>query len=133
MWVRRLRKEMLPSETEARKLGYSQGVKAGNIIFLSGHVALDSKGEVVGRNDFPKQVHCVFNNLQTTLRLERANLSDIVKITVYLTDIRNLQEYRKIRAEYFKDWFPASTLVQVGSLIMKELMIEIDAVAILNQ
>jgi 2-iminobutanoate/2-iminopropanoate deaminase len=123
---------VLPSQAEARKQGYSQGVKSGNILFLSGHVALDSNGEVVGKGDFSKQVRCVFDSLAETLRSKGASLNDIVKITVYLTDIGNLQEFRKIRGEYFKDWFPASTLVQVGSLIMKELMIEIDGVAVLK-
>ncbi len=127
-----MKKEMLPSTEEARKLGYSQGVKSGNILFISGQVALNDKGEIVGQGDFEKQVRCVFENLQSTLNAGGSSFNDIAQITVFLTDIKNLQEFRNIRQEYFKDWFPASTLVEVNSLIMKELMIEINAIAVLN-
>ncbi len=122
----------MPSEAEARKQGYSQGAKVGNLIFLSGHVALDSNGQVIGKDNFARQVRCVFDNLKATLESKGATLNDIVKVTVYLTNIGNLQEFRKIRGEYFQNWFPASTLVQVGSLIMKELLVEIDAIAVLK-
>jgi 2-iminobutanoate/2-iminopropanoate deaminase len=126
-------KEMLPSDAEARKYGYAEAVSSGNMLFLSGHVALASDGQVVGKNNFARQVRCVFENLQTTLKLKGATLKNLVKITVYLTDISNLKEFRRIRSEYFKDWFPASTLVEVESLIMKDLMIEIDGIAILEK
>ncbi|MEM4246417.1 MAG: RidA family protein [Candidatus Bathyarchaeia archaeon] len=123
---------MLPSSEEARNLGYSQGVRSGKMLFISGQVALNERGEVEGVNDFEKQVRCVFRNLQSTLKSGGASLQDVVQVTVFLTDIKNLQDFRRIRREYFKDWFPSSTLVEVNSLIMKELMIEINAIAVVD-
>ncbi|MEM2921768.1 MAG: RidA family protein, partial [Candidatus Bathyarchaeia archaeon] len=90
-------KEMLPSSEEARNLGYSQGVRSGKMLFISGQVALNERGEVEGVNDFEKQVRCVFRNLQSTLKSGGASLQDVVQVTVFLTDIKNLQDFRRIR------------------------------------
>jgi 2-iminobutanoate/2-iminopropanoate deaminase len=116
-----------------RKLGYSQGVKVDNMLFISGQVALGSNGQVGGKGDFARQARCAFENLETMLKPKGASLSDVVKLGVYLTDMKTLSEFRRIRGEYFKDWFPASTLVRVTSLISSELMGEIDAIAVVSK
>lgn len=126
-------KEMLPSGEEARRLGYSQGVRVNNLLLISGQVALDEKGEIVGKGDFKTQARKVFQNLKSVVERAGGQLEDVVKITVYITDIRYLEEFRKIRGEYFKEWFPASTLVEVGALIKSGLMLEIDAIAVIRE
>jgi len=124
---------MLPSVAEAGRLGYSQGVRVGNVVYVSGQVALDSDGNVVGKGDFAAQTRRVFENLRSVLKSVGGDLDDIVRIKIHLTDMDNLDEFRRIRSEYFRDWFPASTLIEVGGLIIKELMIEIDAIAVVEK
>jgi reactive intermediate/imine deaminase len=107
-------------------------VRVGNLLFISGQIAENAKGEIVGKGDFEKQVRQVFENLRTILAAEGGTLDDLVQIRIYLTDIKNLAKFRQIRSEYLKKDYPASTLVAVKSLIMKELLIEIDGIAALR-
>ncbi len=113
---------------------YHQGVKCQpkNLIFVSGQVALDEKGQVVGKGDVKAQAKQVMENIIRVLREGGASLNDVVKVTVFLTNMDHLKPVAEVRREYFKDHLPASTLVQVSSLVQKELLVEIDAVAALD-
>jgi len=126
-----MKKIVAPKELP-KTVGYSQAVRVGNFLFISGQISEDSKGEIVGEGDFEKQARQVFENLRAVVNAEGGSLEDIVKITVHLTDMDNLAKFREIRSEYFKRDYPASTLIEVKSLVSKKLFIEIEAIAVLH-
>jgi enamine deaminase RidA (YjgF/YER057c/UK114 family) len=115
--------------------GYSQvvDVSAGRIIFISGQTAADRDGNVVGKNDFAAQAAQVFHNLGIALEVAGCTASNLVKLTVFLTDMDNLARYREARNRFFATVTPpaapAVTLVEVAKLYGPEFMIEIEAIA----
>ena len=115
--------------------GYSQivEVSAGRIIFISGQTALDQEGNLVGRNDFAAQAAQVFRNLAIALRARGCDATNLVKLTVFLTNMENLGAYREVRNRFFASVTPpaapAVTLVEVSKLYGAEFMIEIEAIA----
>ncbi len=115
--------------------GYSQvvDVSAGRIIFIAGQTALDSDGNVVGKSDFAAQAAQVFRNLGIALRASGCSAANLVKLTVFLTDMDNLAAYREARNRFFATVTPpaapAVTLVEVSRLYGAEFMIEIEAIA----
>ena len=111
---------------------YSHGVVANDFLFISGQVALDEKGEIVGRNDIELQTEQVMQNLEKILKAANATFSDIVKIRVNLLNLNDRQKFHKIRRKYFGENLPASTLVEVNSLIDKDLLVEVEAIACLK-
>jgi enamine deaminase RidA (YjgF/YER057c/UK114 family) len=115
--------------------GYSQIVEvaAGRIIFIAGQTALDSDGNVVGKNDFAAQAAQVFRNLAIALEASGCTATNLVKLTVFLTDMDNLAGYRDARNRFFASVTPpaapAVTLVEVSKLYGADFMIEIEAIA----
>jgi enamine deaminase RidA (YjgF/YER057c/UK114 family) len=115
--------------------GYSQIVEisAGRILFIAGQTALDADGHVVGKNDFSAQAERVFHNLSVALRARGCTAANLVKLTVFLTDMGNLGHYREARNRFFATVTPpaapAVTLVEVSKLYGPDFMIEIEAVA----
>jgi enamine deaminase RidA (YjgF/YER057c/UK114 family) len=101
------------------------------IVVVSGQVAVDDHGEVVAPGDFAAQARRTFENLGRVLDGAGATYSDIVKLTVYLTDIGRLPDYGRIKAGFIPGRQPASTAVGVTALALPDLMIEIDATAVL--
>lgn len=119
---------VLPKETFALP-GMSAGViMNGPFLFVSGQVALDSSGAVVGEDDFPRQVAQVMANLEAVLREGRSSFKDVLRIGVFLSDRKYLADWRELRRNYFSDPFPASTLV-IAQLISPALLIEVEAIA----
>jgi len=114
--------------------GYTHAVEAaaGRTVYVSGQVSLDAAGKVVGAGDVGAQARQVFENLKTVLAAANATLEDVVKITVFMTDLTGLSAFRKLRNEYFPKDPPASSLVQVAGLVLPELLIEIEAVAVVS-
>jgi len=113
--------------------GYSQvvEVRGGRTLYISGQVALDSSGNVVGSGDFTAQVKQVFANLKTRLDEAGASFNDVVKLNFYLLDAGSLQIVRDVRDTYVnREHPPASTLVVVKQLFRPELLLEIDAIAV---
>ncbi len=109
--------------------GMSAGVIcSGSFLFVSGQVALDGSGAVVGEDDFPEQVVQVMKNLEAVLREGGATLKDVLKIGVFLSDRKYLAAWRELRGNYFAQPFPASTLV-IAQLISPALLIEVEAIA----
>jgi enamine deaminase RidA (YjgF/YER057c/UK114 family) len=98
---------------------------------VSGQVAVSSDGSVVGEGDFEAQVRQVFENLRTVVGQAGASLESAVKLTVFLTDMSKLRDYGRIKADFFKGGQPASSAVGVTSLARPELMLEVEAVAVL--
>ena len=115
--------------------GYSQVVEvtASRIIFIAGQTALDRDGSLIGKNDFAVQAEQVFRNLSFALQARGCTASNLVKLTVFLTDMDNLTSYREARNRFFASVTPpaapAVTLVEVSKLYGPDFMIEIEAIA----
>jgi len=112
--------------------GYSQivEVQGGRTLYISGQVALDQSGNVVGTGDFTAQVKQVFANLKLRLDEAGASFNDVVKLSFYLTDVTDIQIVRDVRDTYVnREYPPASTLVVVKELFRPEFMIEVEAIA----
>ena len=110
----------------------SQGFKAGDFIFLSGQAAIDKQGNLVGIGDFDAQAAQVMANIEELLAQAGVSLEHIVKVTIYLTDMANFEKILALREQYFTPPWPADTIVEVKSLALPELMIEIDVTAYLG-
>ncbi len=113
-----------------RKFGFAAGIKSGDIIHTCGLVAFDPDGNVVGEGDIVVQTRQVFDNIKTVLELGGATMDDVVKINTYLPDMGEYKGFAQVRAEAFPNGIPASTAVSSG-LVMPELLIEIEAVAVI--
>lgn len=113
---------------------YSQIVKATgkSLLFISGQVAYDVEGRVVGKEDFAAQTEQAFRNLKAALAAEGATFDDVVKMTTYVTDMKRRDELDKVRVKYLSKDPPASALIGVTTLPDPELMIAIEAVAVLE-
>ena len=115
--------------------GYSQIVEvaASRMIFIAGQTALDADGNLVGRGDFAAQAQQVFENLATALRASGCTAANLVKLTVFLTEMDNLDRYREARNRFFDQVTPraapAVTLVEVSRLYGPDFLIEIEAIA----
>ena len=115
--------------------GYSQIVEvaSGRIIFIAGQTAVDANGHVVGKYDFTAQADQVFRNLGIALQASGCTAANLVKLTVFLTDMENLGRYREARNRFFATVTPpaapAVTLVEVSKLYGPDFKIEIEAIA----
>lgn len=124
--------QFLTPENLNTPAGYSHVVKilSGHMIYLSGQVALDASGKLVGRGDFRAQAQQVFENIATALAAAGADFSHVVKLNIYLVDRSQLPAFREVRDRFINtDAPPASTLVQVSGLAMEDLLLEVEAVA----
>lgn len=108
-------------------------VKAGDFLFLSGQVAYDETGKLVGVGDIRAQARQIFTNMRNLLELADCDLTSIVKLTTFLTtpmtDMTFTQAYWEVRREFFGDHLPASTGVQVAALMLPDMLVEVEAVA----
>jgi 2-iminobutanoate/2-iminopropanoate deaminase len=119
--------------TLAKPAGYTHIVEVtgpNKTIYISGEIAVDLKGDVVGPGDMKAQAEQVFKNLEAALTAAGAKFSDVVKMNSYITDMSKIQAVRDVRARYFGDTLPASTFVQVAGLVRPELLLEIEVVAV---
>ena len=110
---------------------YTDAVRAGDLLFVSGFVPVDGDGRLVGGDDVVAQTRQVFANLAAVLAAAGATFADVVKVTVYLTDIEDRARINPVRQDIFGDTRPASTLVEVSALTTPGAKVEIDAVALL--
>src|SRR5256885_669949 len=99
-------------------------------IYISGQIAFDKDGNVVGAGDMKAQAEQVFKNLEIALSAAGAKFSDVVKMNSYITDMSKVQAVREVRSRYFADVSPASTFVQVAGLVRPDLLLEIEVVAV---
>jgi len=111
---------------------YSNCVRsdAGPLLWISGQVALDKSGNLVGEGDLRAQAVQVLENIKAILADSNAAMDDIVKVTVYVTDIRTFNDIADIRERFFPKDGPASVICEVSALAWPEFMIEIEAVAV---
>lgn len=111
----------------------SHGVKvtAGNLVFVSGQVARNVHGELVGKGDIKAQTRQALENVKDVLEVAGATMDDVVKVTVFVTNVvEHYTEIHEARAEYWKTDYPASTMVEVRSLVSPDMLIEIEAIAV---
>lgn len=109
---------------------YSNGVRAGDLIFVSGQVALDGAGRLVGPGDVVAQARQALENVKAVLAAGGASLDDVVKVTVFLADVEDRPRVNAVRQAYFGANRPASTLVEVSRLALEGLLVEIEAIAV---
>jgi reactive intermediate/imine deaminase len=108
----------------------SQGFRVGDLLLISGQAAIDEHGGLVGVGDFDAQAEQTFRNLRRVLEAGGSGLDRVVKVTIFLTDMANFPKIVELRAKWFTSPYPADTIVEVTSLALPELEIEIEAIAV---
>jgi 2-iminobutanoate/2-iminopropanoate deaminase len=112
---------------------FTHVVRAGRLVFVSGCVATDAQGRVVGGNDVVAQARQVHENIKHCLAAAGATFADVCKVTVFLRNIGDREKVNTIRKEYFGAHRPASTLVEISRLVRDDYLIEIEATAVIPE
>ena len=113
-------------------VGYSRAIRVGNIIEVAGTTSIDENQQIVGLKNPYEQTKFVITKIERALIEAGATLSDVVRTRMFVTDIRNWEEIGRAHGEFFKDIKPTATMVEVKSLINPDLLIEMEATAILS-
>jgi reactive intermediate/imine deaminase len=108
---------------------YTDAVQIGDLLFVSGCIAVDGDGNLVGGDDVVAQTRQVFANLAAILRAAGATFADVAKVTIFLTDVDDRARINPVRQELFGETRPASTLVEVSRLVVPGAKVEIELVA----
>ena len=122
--------------TLARPMGYTHVVEdsGARTFYISGQVAMDDSGNIVGEGEMGAQARQVFENLHTALRAVGASFKDVVKLTYFIVDMSQMQAVREARDQYIQpEYLPASTAVEVRRLAREEFLLEIEAVAVFGK
>ncbi len=130
-----MKKQKINSPEFAERMGaYSHGYKIeiGDtvLIFTTGQIAMDKNGTVLYPDDPTKQAEFVFESLQKILNQAGASLDDVVKATIFVTDMNDFAQISKVRNKYFKNSEPVSTLVEVKKLVKEGCRVEIEVIAV---
>ena len=112
-------------------VGYSRAVKIGNVIEVTGTVAIDDNNNPVAKYNAYEQTKFVIGKIEKVLEHAGASLKDVVRTRMFVTDISRWQEYGKAHGEFFKDIRPCTSMIEVKGLIAPEYLIEIEATAII--
>ncbi len=115
-----------------KTVGYSRAVRVGNTIHVSGTTALDDNGDLVGRGDAGAQTRRIFEIISAALSQAGSGLADVVRTRMYVTDISRWEEIGRAHGEFMGDVQPASTMVEVSSLIDPEMLVEIEVEALVS-
>lgn len=108
----------------------AQAYRVGDLLITSGQAAINERGEVIGIGDFDAQAQQVFHNLAQVLEAGGSSLAQVIKVTIYLTDMRHFPRIVELRQQHFTPPYPADTIVEVRALALPELEIEIEATAL---
>ena len=121
-------KEIISTDKAPQAIGpYSQAVKCGSTVYLSGQIPLIPETMEMVEGDIKQQIHRVFQNLQAVCNAAGAGLSDIAKLNIFLTDMTNFPHVNEIMAEYFQQPYPARAAIGVAAL-PKDAGVEMDAI-----
>jgi 2-iminobutanoate/2-iminopropanoate deaminase len=107
---------------------YTDAVRFGDLLFVSGVIAVDKDLKLVGGDDVVAQTRCIFENMKQVLAAARATFADVLKVTVFLVDVNDRVKINKVRQEYFGSARPASTLIGVRELALPGVKVEIEAI-----
>ena len=119
-----------PDATEQFRI--APGYRVGNLVIISGQASINENGEVVGAGDFDAQAEQVFKNIRRTLEAAGSSMEKIIKVNIYLTDMGHFPKIVALRGKYFTQPWPADTIIGVTALALPELMIEIEATALVD-
>jgi enamine deaminase RidA (YjgF/YER057c/UK114 family) len=130
-----MEKESLPfGKAMGMKVAFSNAMsvdlsKVKKLIWVSGQIALDEHGKLVGRGDIETQTEQCIKNVEGALKKFGGTLDDVVQVTVFVKDISGLKAIHDVRLRYFKEPYPTSTLVEVRGFVNPDALIEINALA----
>ena len=121
-----------PPSPRAGKAPFAQGVKVGETLYVSGQIAQDPDGNIVGVGDMQAQARQVFANIEDVLKEAGSSFADVVKITCYVSDMRHYADYSKVRSEIFPDADIASATVISPGFVNPDALIEIETIAVIG-
>ena len=115
-----------------KKFGYSRAVKVGNLVFVAGTTAANENGEVVGKDDVYQQAIFIYKKIEKALQEAGASMQNVVRIRTFIIDMKRSNEVLKAQGEIFSEIRPAATIVETTALINPDLLLEIEADAVIE-
>ena len=128
-----IRKLLQPDSLPTPAACYSQGIETSGkrLVFVAGQLPVGKTGAIVGDGDFRSQVTQVFENIKAVLGDAKASFDDVVKLNIYVTDVKNLPVVQEVRSGYLTRPYPATTLVEITALANPKALVEIEAIAVI--
>ena len=127
-----MRKKITTGTNWENQVGYSRAIRVDNHVFVAGTTAIDPSGQLVGKGDAYEQTRQILRNISSALAAAGASIEDVVRTRIFVTDISQWEAIGKAHGEVFATIQPASTMVQISRLIDPEMLVEIEADAIIS-